>query len=243
MEHIDTALQARQQVIAHQLEAFPGAQWIAVSKYAQDEAVLAAYHLGIRHFGENYVQDALARQERFAHCPDIQWHLIGPLQRNKVAKVVGRFYRIHSVDSVALAEKISAVAVNQGIVQAILLQVNVSREPQKNGFLPEALTDNSAQVMCALGALPGIQVCGFMGMTPTPDSLASPVNRVQAVHAAFEAMVALREKLLRETEMSLEELSMGMSDDYEIALTYGATWVRIGRQFFGGLQGEKGVSL
>ena len=143
---------------------------VAVTKYATLPQMVTLFKAGVRHFGENKVQDALSKKETLLSqgflSPDefsqIKWHLIGHLQSNKVNKAVGQFDWIHSVDSLALAERISKRAEELGIRQNILLQVNISEEESKSGFTENALL----QSIASIGQLPGISVRGLMTIAP-----------------------------------------------------------------------------
>lgn len=180
---------------------------VAVTKEHTWEEVSWIYEAGCRDFGENRVQEALTKQSQAP--PDVRWHLIGTLQKNKVTKAVHNFALIHSVDSLELAQKIS----QQEVPARILLQVNIAHQ---HGFTPEALCNEFA----ALKALPHLSIEGLMTMAPnTPDPL--------PIRACFQEVRRLRD------ELGLKELSMGMSSDYEIALDEGATILRIGTLFFG----------
>lgn len=200
---------------------------VAVTKYATLEQMKSAYEAGIRHFGENKVQDALAKQEAFPQeqFPDLKWHLIGNLQSNKAKKTVGHFSLIHSVDSLALAEILSRHNEAAGTKQEILLQVNISSDATRNGITPERLSE---QVQAILD-LPGIVLRGLMTMAPPEVSLA---NDELALKACFGKVTRLRDELQSQLEIELPELSMGMSHDFPHALSSGATIIRIGNYLF-----------
>lgn len=196
---------------------------IAVTKYASLDQMVAAYHAGIRHFGENKVQDALEKMEQLPPevVNGVQWHLIGHLQSNKINKTLGRFALIHSVDSVDLAEGLSLRNVNANLIQPILLQVNVSKEATKHGFAPEETLAAMQKIM----TLKGVRVQGLMTMAPaTTDE--------QAIADTFAGLANLRELLISSTQHPLPELSMGMTQDYIHAIPCGATMVRIGSAIF-----------
>lgn len=198
---------------------------IAVTKYATEEQISEAYKLGIRDFGESYFQDALEkisqRQQEEKVESQIQWHFIGRLQKNKAKHVVGKFALIHSVDSVELAELISKTAFNKGLVQDILLQVNISQEPTKGGFKPEELNEHFAKLI----KLPNVKTLGFMTIAPKTEDKALIKN-------CFLKLRGLKEELSKAHMVNLKELSMGMTNDYVIAIDCGATMIRIGRGLF-----------
>jgi len=196
------------------LQKIPGhVRLVVVAKNRSWEEAQPVYDAGCRDFGENRVQEALGKMKEAP--PDVRWHLIGTLQKNKVAKAVGRFFLIHSVDTPELAEKISACAERQGSVQPILLQVNTSDEESKQGLSAEAWE----RAFPSLLNLPGIALRGLMTMAPLTDDEA-------LIRGCFSRLRQLRDKL------GLSELSMGMSQDYAIALEEGATLLRIGTAVF-----------
>jgi hypothetical protein len=187
---------------------------IAVTKGFGPEAVREAVAAGIRDIGENRVQEAEAKRAALADLPgDVRWHMIGHLQTNKVKTVLTLFDTIHSVDSIHLAEAISRRA--PGPVPAFL-EVNVAGEATKTGFSLDELPD----AYTAISSLPNLNVRGLMTVAPFSSSRedARPIFRQLAEEA---------------TRLGLAELSMGMTDDYEVAVEEGATDVRLGRALFG----------
>ncbi len=186
---------------------------IAVSKGHSSNSIQSVYEVGCRDFGENRIDEALVKIEE---CPkDIQWHFIGTLQSNKVRKAIGKFYLIHSVDSLSLAQKISDCSLEQEVVSSVLLQVNTSGESSKHGFSIKEWVDYFDQVM----QLKGLHVRGLMTIAPLDASS-------EDLRKYFKSLRLLKEKL------GLSQLSMGMSHDYKIALEEGATLVRIGTAIF-----------
>jgi pyridoxal phosphate enzyme (YggS family) len=196
---------------------------VVVSKYVGLEEIKEAFENGVTEFGESRVQDALKKQDAMPpHMAEhIHWHFIGHLQSNKVKKAIGRFDLIHSVHSSELAKEISDEAVKRGIEQAILLQVKVKDDPDKSGFSPDELKASFAEI----SKLPGLKIKGLMTMTPLTDD--------QTIwRECFLGLKQLKEELESAYSVSLKELSMGMSDDFEEAVTCGATIVRVGRAIF-----------
>ncbi len=196
---------------------------VAVSKTFPREAVDAAYSAGMRHFGENRVQEA---QGKFADPPmpnDAVLHLIGQLQSNKARPAATLFGLIESVDRASLIDALEKEAARLGRPIPVLLQVNVAREPQKSGCTPEEAPDLAARLIES----PGFDLQGLMTIAPlVPDpELARPT---------FAGLRALRDQL-REAHpgIALDVLSMGMSDDYPVAIAEGATHIRVGRAIFG----------
>jgi len=191
---------------------------VAVTKTHGPDAVRAAWDAGVHDVGENRVQEALTKME--AVDVPVRWHLIGHLQRNKV-RVLDPFALVHSVDSARLADAVHAYGVSRGRAVDALLQVNVSGEGTKGGFAPDEVRAEGER----LTTLPGIVVRGVMTMAPfdAPE----PVLR-----AVFAGARAARD-VLAEVGHPATELSMGMSNDYEIAVEEGATMVRLGTLLFG----------
>jgi pyridoxal phosphate enzyme (YggS family) len=206
---------------------------LAVSKTQPVAKIAALAAAGQRHFGENRVQEARDKQCELAQQPHLlgnngtnpplQWHLIGTLQRNKAKQAAGMFQMIHSVDSLALAQTLSA-AVPPGQRLPILLQVNIGREAQKQGLLVEELLPVLQQV----AQLPGVAVQGLMTIPPMCASAAEARPFFRALAQLATQMAA--EKL---PGVSMHELSMGMSQDYAVAIEEGATWIRVGSALFG----------
>ncbi len=185
---------------------------VAVTKGFPPHAIREAWEAGIRHFGENRVQEAAIKIPQLSDLPAI-WHMVGHLQTNKVKRALALFHTIDSVDSVHLAQEISKRA--QGTVP-ILLEVNVAGEASKFGFAPQEVLREAERV----AALPHLDVRGLMTVAP----LAPHPEEVRPI---FRRLRELAQAL------GLRELSMGMSDDYEVAIEEGATMVRLGRAIFG----------
>lgn len=195
---------------------------IAVSKTKPLELIQQAYSLGITNFGENRIQEALPKIAAF-HQPDIRWHMIGHVQSNKASKVARSFEYVHSIDSVHLAHALNTHATEQGRRLPILLQVNVSGEQSKAGMTPAEVSAQTRQII----ALEHLIVQGLMTVAPL-------VNDAEEVRPVFRALRLLRDQLQAEfPDCSWQHLSMGMTDDYPIAIEEGATIVRIGRAIFG----------
>lgn len=195
---------------------------IAVSKTMPWQVVAEARSLGLDCFGENRVQEA---REKIEHIgPGPEWHLIGTLQSNKAKYAVRLFSLIHSIDSIDLLEAVSAEAVKQGRLIRILFEANVSGESTKHGFDP---ADLPRAVSRAWG-LPGVQLEGLMTMAPFDDDpeQARPVFR--GLKRLFDEIAASRP-----VNEDWHTLSMGMTNDFEVAIEEGATMVRVGRAIFG----------
>lgn len=194
---------------------------IAVSKTVERPAVDRAYTLGQRHFGENRVQ--VARAKFAAPCPvDLTLHLIGSLQTNKVREAVGLFAMVHSVDRPALVAELGKRAERAGLRLPILFEINVAGEASKQGAPPE----EAAALIAEARRQPWLIPRGFMTMAPL-------VGDAEETRPVFRALRALRDEQQRANrDLELDELSMGMTNDYEVAIEEGATLVRIGRAIF-----------
>lgn len=196
-----------------------GVRLVATSKGHSIQKIQQLYSEGCRIFGESRVQELLPKIEA---CPaDIQWHLIGTLQRKKVRQVVGKVALIHSVDSLELAQKISAVSVDMGVNSAVLIQVNAAEEESKHGLSLDQCESDFAELI----SLPGLIIKGLMTMAPNTDDW-------DIVRRTFRDTRQLRDRLESRYGIQLPELSMGMSRDYLIAVEEGATLVRIGSLLF-----------
>ncbi len=203
---------------------------IAVSKTKPVEMMEEAMQCGIRTFGENKVQEIIKKQDVFQAEPDrypadeICWHLIGHLQRNKVRQIAGRVAMIHSVDSLRLAEQIQKEYERLGQIAEILIEVNVAREESKFGLLPEETEETIREI----AKMPNIHVRGLMTIAPFVDD--PEENRVHFQNLR-KLLVDINSKNI--DNISMEELSMGMTGDYEVAIEEGATFVRVGTGIFG----------
>ncbi|HIY56256.1 MAG TPA: YggS family pyridoxal phosphate-dependent enzyme [Candidatus Dorea merdavium] len=195
---------------------------IAVSKTKPVETLQEAYDLGVRVFGENKVQEM---EDKYESLPrDIQWHLIGHLQRNKVKYIIDKAVLIHSVDSLRLAQTIEKEAEKHNLTAHILIEVNVAREESKFGIFPEDLEN----LVDEIAKLPHIQVDGLMTIAPfVPD----PEENRPVFRELRKLSVDISAKKVDNVNMSV--LSMGMTNDYQVAIEEGATMVRVGTGIFG----------
>jgi len=208
---------------------------VAVSKTVEPARILAAYELGQRVFGENRVEEAEEKLPQLAQTiagrggPAPDWHLIGHLQSRKSARALELFDLIHSVDSVHLAQRLSRQAGELGRVAPVLLELNVSGEESKYGFPASAAGHEAAllQAVAEIAALPGVRVRGLMTVAPLGED-------PEQARPYFQRLRAWRDRLAREFPgCGWDQLSMGMSDDFEVAIAEGATMVRLGRAIFG----------
>jgi hypothetical protein len=198
---------------------------IAVSKNRQLSEIREVVEAGIKDIGENRVQELLPK----AAClgEGVNWHFVGHLQRNKVKKLVPIASLIHSVDSIQLAAEISRRAVAVGKRQHILLEVNVANEPAKYGFQ----VNEVEYVVEKMAGLPGILIKGLMAMAPLTEDEQTIRNVFACLRKLF---VKLKEK--KRAHLDFEYLSMGMTNDFEIAIEEGSNMVRVGRAIFEGLK-------
>jgi len=202
----------------------PTCQLIVVSKTQPIEKIREAYDAGQRVFGENKVQELVPKAE--ALPTDIQWHLIGHLQSNKVKYITPFVHLIHSVDSLRLLEEINKQALKAGRVISCLLQVHIAEEETKFGFSPDeviALVNNAD-----LENLKGIQITGLMGMATFTENTDQVRKEFRSLKKLFDDV-----KKINSSRVAMKELSMGMSGDYTIAIEEGSTMIRIGTAIFG----------
>ena len=202
-----------------------GVTLVAVSKTQSPEAILDLYHLGQRVFGENRVQELLQKQVLLPG--DIQWHLIGHLQTNKVRQVIPSTSMIESVDSIRLLSTLQKEASLVGQVEDILLQVKISREASKYGFDPVTLVEElTASRVTEMSAL---RFRGVMGMASFVDDKTQIRNEFRCLKKIFDL---LKDQVFS-VYQSFDQISMGMSGDFRIAIEEGSTMVRIGSLIFG----------
>lgn len=196
---------------------------IAVSKTKPEEMIREAYAAGQSDFGENKVQEMCSKAEYMSDLP-IRWHLIGHLQKNKVRKAVAVACMIHSVDSVELANEIQKEAARIGKIQDILLEINVAGEESKFGLRPEEAVVVAEQI----ASLPNVHLCGLMTVAPYTEH---PEDNRAYFAQLRKISVDIQSK--NYDNVSMYCLSMGMSNDFEEAITEGATMVRVGSLIFG----------
>jgi len=206
-----------------------GAKLVAVSKVHPAEKIQTAYEWGHRDFGENRAQEMQGKAENLPD--DIRWHMIGPLQSNKVKYVADFVYMVHSVDRKKIAKELNKRAKKAGRTIKVLLQVHIAEEEQKFGFdekeLHEFLQTDPK------GTYPNLEFCGLMGMATFTDS-------EKQIQTEFRGLKDLFDTLQNTYDLgaSFNELSMGMSGDYALALEAGSTMVRIGSKVFGPRPGK-----
>jgi len=213
---------------------------VAVTKLRSIEDIKAAYELGVRHFGENRVHEAAEKipavnrwlDEKHASSP-LTWHMVGHLQSRKAKDAICLFDIVHSVDTIKLAQRLNRLCGCEGRIMPVLLEANVSGEESKHGFALERWEEDEEQregflaLVEEMLALPNIEVQGLMTMAPI---VADPED----ARSYFRRLRELRDELRRRfPAASWRHLSMGMTDDFEVAIEEGATMVRIGRAIFG----------
>ena len=221
---IERLAQVRSRLLAAAQHAGRGAhevKLLAVSKLQPSERIRVLYAAGQRAFGENYVQEAEGKIAELTDLSDIEWHLIGPLQSNKTRGVAETVHWVHSVDRLKIAERLSAQRPLHLPLLKVCIQVNISGEASKSGCPP----DDALALIQAVSTLPRLHARGLMGM-PEPG-----IGEV-----ATRAQLMLLARLFAEAKSrvpTLDTLSMGMSDDLEIAVACGSTMVRVGTALFG----------
>ncbi|MGB4413394.1 MAG: YggS family pyridoxal phosphate-dependent enzyme [Paludibacter sp.] len=200
-------------------------QLVCVSKFHPDEAVLEAYHAGERIFGESKVQEMCGKYERLPK--DIRWHFIGHLQTNKIKFIIPFVELIHGVDSYKLLVEINKQAEKANRIVNCLLQIHIAKEETKFGFSPEELLEilDSGKWK----TLGNVNICGLMGMATFTDNK----NQVRAEFKNLKELFDAVKTTYFASDSSFKELSMGMSDDFELAIEEGSTMVRIGSLIFG----------
>lgn len=199
-------------------------QIIAASKTQTTQNIMTLFEAGQIDFGENYVQEALDKMNSLRNL-NIRWHMIGHVQKNKAKDLIGRFHLIHSVDSLELAQILSRKASEANVKQKILLQVNQGLETSKTGFDIKQLMTQWNEIV----PLPNLQICGLMSLPPLGKT-------AEESRPYFKELAALIKdfKLRTPPEVHpLNELSMGTSHDYQVAVEEGATLIRIGTALFG----------
>ncbi len=196
---------------------------VAVTKYFDERQIIKYYEIGFRDFGENRVLDAVEKMKKLPEeiLKNSRFHFIGHLQSNKVKYAVGNFDLIHSVDTYKLAKAISLEAERKNVVQKILLQINNAGEKQKFGFSVEEIKKQFKSIL----ELNSIKICGIMNIAPLncPDEM---------LHKLFRNIKQINDDLQFEFGVELNQISMGMSNDFRIALEEGATIIRLGRILF-----------
>lgn len=218
------SVRGRIAVAAEQSGRQPGEiRLLGASKTVPVERLVDAVRAGLSDLGENRVQEARAKQESWpSGAPAPTWHLIGPLQSNKVKWAVRLFDWIHTVDSIALGRELSRRAGEADRHLTLLVEVNTTGEEAKHGMTPEA----AEALVAELVQLPHLEIRGLMTMGPLGAGETE-------TRAAFRRLRVLREELRQRLQVALPELSMGMSGDFEWAVEEGATWVRVGTALFG----------
>jgi PLP dependent protein len=199
---------------------------VGISKGVPAERIREAFHAGIKHFGESKVQEWEAKAPLLEDI-SAQWHLVGHLQRNKAARAISLFHTVDSVDSLPLAEKLQHAA-GEGRRLPVLIEVRLDLESPKTGCAPEEVPRLAEGILL----MPRLDLRGLMTV---PAFSANPED----VRPTFRRLRELRDELVRLLDWSLDELSMGMSNDFEIAIEEGATQIRVGSALFGSRAGIK----
>lgn len=197
---------------------------IAITKQVAIAPMRVAYAAGVRDFGENRLQEAITKQEQLSDLTDIKWHFIGHIQQNKAKKVIEHFDWIHSVDSLSLAQRLNRLAEELNKSPHVLLQVKMLPDPTKYGWqIAELLADLDQLNQCF-----SLKINGLMTILPLGLSESETLNAFQETQKLATTIKQKKYKNLK-----LEQLSMGMSGDYPLAIEAGATMIRLGRTIFG----------
>ncbi len=202
----------------------PNVELIAITKQVGIERMREAYIAGVRNFGENRLQEALSKQQQLRDLSDIKWHFIGHIQKNKAKKIIENFDWIHSVDSLSLAQRLNRLAAELNLMPKVLLQVKVVPDPNKYGWEVSNLLQDLEQ----LNQLKQLNYQGLM--TILPFGL-SPEDALAAFQKTQKLATSIKQKTY--PNLTMKELSMGMSGDYKLAIQAGATKIRLGRTIFG----------
>lgn len=221
---ISAAEQIVEQITHIRRELPEAVRLIAVTKKFPSEVIRAAYTAGVRDFGESQIQEAIAKQRELQDLTDITWHLIGHLQRNKVRKALEMFQWIHSVDSLPLAQRLNQIALQLSVRPRCCLQVKMVPDPPKYGFTLEQLW----RALPELNQLQQIEWAGLMTIPPLG------LDQIQT-QAVFEQARQLAQTINQKgfQAIQIRELSLGMSNDYPLAIAAGSTMIRLGTTLFG----------
>ena len=211
-------IQSLQEIIPAQVKL------LTITKQVEIAAMQEAYDAGVRDFGENRLQEALAKQKQLSHLKDIQWHFIGHIQKNKAKKVIEHFDWIHSVDSLSLAQRLDRLAGELHKSPQILLQVKMLPDPNKYGWEATELLEDLQK----LNQYQQLKIQGLMTILPLG------LSRSQTL-SAFQETKKLATTISQKNypNLVMKQLSMGMSGDYPLAIEAGATMIRLGRTIFG----------
>ena len=220
-------LDVQQNIAAIRQHIPSGVTLICVSKFHTAETIMQAYDAGERDFGESRVQELLLKQQTLP--ADIRWHFIGHLQTNKVRQIVPFVHMIHSVDSVRLLEIINREAEKIGRRVKVLLEVHVAKEDTKSGFMPEEITSLNTK----LSTLNYIEICGIMGMATNTDDQTEWRRCFREIKSIANTLSPIAQRASHSSQSERPIISMGMSDDYLVAIEEGSTMVRIGSSIFG----------
>jgi pyridoxal phosphate enzyme (YggS family) len=219
-ERLTSAYQQIAEITAKCQREASTAQLIAVSKTKPVADISEAYAAGQRAFGENYVQELVEKAQFFENRTDIRWHFIGPIQSNKTRDIAAFADVVHSIERAKIAERLAAQRKPSQAPLQVLIQINISGEASKSGVLPTEML----ALAKVINDLPQLELIGLMAI---PEPAVAGDNR-----QAFQAMVDLS-KQLTTIYPQANQLSMGMSDDWQQALTFGATMIRLGTAIFG----------
>ena len=197
---------------------------VAVSKTFDTAKIIEAYENGLKNFGENYVQEFLKKHEELSNKKDIKWHFIGHLQTNKIKHIYDKVHLLHTLDSIKLAEKLNNTLKKNNKVLNALIQINIGEDPNKYGINKEEIT----KFLDKVSSFKNLKIKGLMTITPFFDN-------PEKVRPFYREMKKIFDKVFNYSADNIEikELSMGMTNDFHIAIEEGATIIRIGTAIFG----------
>jgi hypothetical protein len=219
-ENLERVREQIAQAAAKAGRAFEDIELVAITKTHPAEKVREAIEAGQTLFGESRVQEARVKIPQLPS--NVRWHFVGHLQKNKIRHALPLFELFHSVDSLALAQEMNRIAADEGMHPRVLLEVNVAGEGSKFGFSPEKLREQMEELL----ALQRLSILGLMTIPPLAD-------KAEASRRYFVQLRALRDRLQMEFHVDLPQLSMGMTQDFPVAVEEGATLVRVGTAIFG----------
>lgn len=196
---------------------------VAVSKFKSISEIKEVYNHGVRNFGESRPQELKEKMDVLPN--DIVWHFIGHLQRNKIKMIIDRVDLIHSVDSIKLLDEINKIAQNRGVIKDVLLQPYIAQEDTKQGLEIDELWS----ILNNKESYSSIRICGLMGMASNTDN----ISIVEAEFSNLKQLFDIAKERYLAQDNYFKEISMGMSNDYQIGIKHGATLVRIGSLIFG----------
>ncbi|MCC5854380.1 MAG: YggS family pyridoxal phosphate-dependent enzyme [Idiomarina sp.] len=202
---------------------------LAVSKTKPNEAIVAAHNAGQRHFGENYVQEGVDKIQTLTHLSDVTWHFIGPLQSNKTRAVAEHFDWMHTIDRAKIARRLNEQRPDHLPPLQVLVQINIDDESSKSGISPQTDTATLVSLLRDIQALPKLRLRGLMAI---PRAIPGTSTEPEQQHESLKRLQDLFSEM-QQLFPELDTLSVGMTNDLEVAIAHGSTMVRVGTAIFG----------